>query len=114
MVSVERTVHDGGSHLQHQMSAPQRPAHPLLRIHSPVQQPLHRAPGNRRRDRFFTPSILDLERRVLILSDGSEDELAASEFDLLKPPGCGPCRRQRGRDSPTSMRVVIATWPTMS
>ena len=43
MVSVERTVHDGGSHLQHQMSAPRRPAHLLLSIHSPVQQPLHRA-----------------------------------------------------------------------
>jgi DNA-binding response OmpR family regulator len=29
-------------------------------------------------------AILDLERHVLILADGSEDELAASEFALLK------------------------------
>jgi hypothetical protein len=36
--------------LQHQMSAPRRPAHLLLSIHSPMQQPLHRALGDRRRD----------------------------------------------------------------
>jgi two-component system phosphate regulon response regulator OmpR len=29
-------------------------------------------------------AMLDLERRVLILADGSEDPLAASEFDLLR------------------------------
>jgi two-component system phosphate regulon response regulator OmpR len=29
-------------------------------------------------------AMLDLERRVLILADGSEDQLAASEFDLLR------------------------------
>jgi len=29
-------------------------------------------------------AILDMERRVLIRADGTEDELAASEFDLLK------------------------------
>ena len=33
MVSVKRTVHDGGSHLQHQMSARRQPAHHLLDIH---------------------------------------------------------------------------------
>ena len=35
------------------MSAPRRPAHLLLGIHSPMQQPLHRALGDRRRNRFF-------------------------------------------------------------
>jgi hypothetical protein len=35
------------------MGAPRRPAHLLLSIHSAVQQPLHRALCNRRRDRFF-------------------------------------------------------------
>src|ERR1700733_8506059 len=67
MVSVKRTVHDGGSHLQHQMSAPRRPAHLLPRIHSPVQQPLHRALVDRRRDRFFTPSscrVVDYDIRL--------------------------------------------------
>ena len=29
-------------------------------------------------------AMLDLERRVLILADGNEDQLAASEFDLLR------------------------------
>jgi two-component system phosphate regulon response regulator OmpR len=29
-------------------------------------------------------AMLDLDRRVLILADGSEDDLAASEFDLLR------------------------------
>jgi len=53
MVPVERTVHDGGSHLPHQLSAPRRPSHLLLSIHSPMQQPLHRALGDRHRDRFF-------------------------------------------------------------
>src|SRR5664279_930419 len=38
------------------MSAPRRPTHLLLSIHSPMQQPLHRALGDCRRDRFFTPS----------------------------------------------------------
>jgi hypothetical protein len=33
MVSVDRTVHDRGSHLQHQMSARRQPAHHLLDIH---------------------------------------------------------------------------------
>jgi hypothetical protein len=33
MVSVERAVHDRGSHLQHQMSARRQPAHHLLDIH---------------------------------------------------------------------------------
>ena len=53
MVSVERAVYAGGSDFQHQMSAPQRPAHLLLGIHSPMQQPLHRALCDRRGNRFF-------------------------------------------------------------
>jgi hypothetical protein len=36
------------------MSAPRR--HLLLGIHSPVQQPLHRALGDRRRNRVFAPA----------------------------------------------------------
>jgi transposase len=52
-IPVERAVHDGGPNFQHQMSAPRRPAHLLLGIHSPMQQPLHRALGDRRRNRFF-------------------------------------------------------------
>jgi hypothetical protein len=35
------------------MCAPRRPAHLLLGIHSPMQQPLYRALGDRRRDWFF-------------------------------------------------------------
>ena len=53
VIPVERTAHDGGPDFEHQMSAPRRPAHLLLGIHSPMQQPLHRALGDRRRDRFF-------------------------------------------------------------
>ena len=53
MVPVERSVHDRGSHLQHQMGTPRRPAHLLLSVHSEVQQPLNRALGDRRRDRFL-------------------------------------------------------------
>jgi hypothetical protein len=48
VIPVERTVHDGGPDFQHQMSAPWRPAHLLLGSHSPMQQPLHRALGDRR------------------------------------------------------------------
>jgi hypothetical protein len=36
------------------MAAPRGPAHLLLGIHSSMQQPLHRALGDRRRNRFFT------------------------------------------------------------
>jgi hypothetical protein len=53
IVPVERAVHDGGPDFQHQMSAPRRPAHLLLGIHSPMQQPLHRALGERRRNWFL-------------------------------------------------------------
>jgi hypothetical protein len=53
MVPVERPVHNGGSHLQHQMSTARPPAHLLLSAHSTMQQLLHRAFGDRRRDRFL-------------------------------------------------------------
>jgi hypothetical protein len=53
IIPVERTVHDGSPNFQHQMGAPRRPAHLLLGIHSPIQQPLHRALGDRRRNWFF-------------------------------------------------------------
>src|SRR5471030_202560 len=53
IIPAERAVHDGAPDFQHQMSAPRRPAHLLLGIHSPMQEPLHRAFGDRRRNRFF-------------------------------------------------------------
>ena len=53
VVPVERAVYRGGSYFQHQMGAPRRPAHLLLRVHSAVREPLHRALGDRRRNRFF-------------------------------------------------------------
>ncbi len=53
IIPAERAVHDGGPDFQHQMSASRRPAHLLLSIHSPMQQPLHRAFRDRRRNRFF-------------------------------------------------------------
>jgi hypothetical protein len=53
IIPVERTVHDGGPDFQHKISAPRRPAHLLLGTHSPMQQPLHRALCDRRRNWFF-------------------------------------------------------------
>ena len=50
IIPVECNIHDGGPDFQH---APQRPAHLLLGIHSPMQQPLHRALCDRRRNWFF-------------------------------------------------------------
>ncbi|WP_426958459.1 response regulator [Muricoccus radiodurans] len=51
----------------------------LLRRSTPAAPP----PPLLTRVRVGTAS-LDLERRVLVLADGTEDALAASEFDLLK------------------------------
>ena len=53
IIPVKRAVHDGGPDFQHQMSAPRRPSHLLLGIHSPMQQPLHSALGDRRRNWFL-------------------------------------------------------------
>jgi hypothetical protein len=53
IIAAERSIHGGGPYFQHQMGAPRRPAHLLLSIHSPMQQPLHRALCDRRRNRFF-------------------------------------------------------------
>jgi hypothetical protein len=53
VVPVERAVCDRGSYFQHQVGTPRRPAHLLLSVHSAMQQPLHRALGDRRRNRFF-------------------------------------------------------------
>jgi hypothetical protein len=53
MVPVERAVGDRGSYFQHQVGAPRRPAHLLLSVHSAMQQRLHRALSDRRRNRFF-------------------------------------------------------------
>jgi hypothetical protein len=43
VISLKRTVGGRGPNLQHQMSASSWPAHVLLCVHSPVQQPLHGA-----------------------------------------------------------------------
>jgi hypothetical protein len=52
VIPLKRPVGGRGSNLQHQMSASGRPAHVLLCVHSPVQQPLHGTFGNRRRNRL--------------------------------------------------------------
>ena len=56
MITFESSVHHRSSDLEHLMRASRRPTHLLLRVHPPVQQPLHRALGGRRRDRFITAS----------------------------------------------------------
>ena len=49
VVSLEGAVRYGGSNLQHHMCSPRRPAHPLIRAHPAIKQPLHGAFGRRRR-----------------------------------------------------------------
>jgi len=52
VIRVEGPVHDGGSDLEHQMRSSRRPRHLLVGAHPPVQQPLHRTLGGRRRYRL--------------------------------------------------------------
>ena len=52
VISAKRPVYDRGPDLQHQMGAPGRPAHVLLCVHSPVQQPLFGTFRDRRRNRL--------------------------------------------------------------
>src|SRR5208283_3360742 len=52
VIRVEGPVDDRGTDLEHQMRPSRRPAHLLVGAHPPVQQPLHRALGGRRRYRL--------------------------------------------------------------
>jgi DNA-binding response OmpR family regulator len=67
------------------VTKPFEPAELLARVRAQLRRAYQAAPPppHQVQVRVGT-TMLDLERRVLIRSDGSEDELAASEFDLLK------------------------------
>jgi hypothetical protein len=88
MVPVERTVHDGGPDFQHQMSASRRPAHLLLGIHSPMQQPLHRALRDRRRNRFFASAGRRVVDDDVGLSGHISLEIAQKARHLARGSGC--------------------------
>ena len=49
-VTFECSVHNGSANLEHEVCSSRRPAHLLFCRHSPVQQPMDRAFGWRRRD----------------------------------------------------------------
>jgi len=67
------------------VTKPFEPAELLARVRAQLRRAYHAAPPSPHQIQVRVgKAILDLERRVLILADGSEDELAASEFDLLK------------------------------
>ena len=67
------------------VTKPFEPAELLARVRAQLRRSHNAAPPPPRQAQVRVGvAILDLERRVLILTDGSEDELAASEFDLLK------------------------------
>ena len=67
------------------VTKPFEPAELLARVRAQLRRAHHAAsPSAHQTQLRVGAAILDLERRVLILADGSEDELAASEFDLLK------------------------------
>ena len=52
VILVEGPVDDRGADLEHQMRSSRRPTHLLVGAHPPVQQPLHRTLGGRRRYRL--------------------------------------------------------------
>ena len=52
VIRVEGPVDDRGADLEHQMRSSRRPTHLLVGAHPPVQQPLHRTLGGRRRYRL--------------------------------------------------------------
>jgi hypothetical protein len=52
VIVVEGPVNDRGADLKHQMRSSGRPTHLLVGAHPPVQQPLHRTLGGRRRYRL--------------------------------------------------------------
>jgi hypothetical protein len=101
VVPVERAVHCRGWDFQHQMSAPRRPSHLLLSIHSAVQQPLHRALGDRRRNRFFASAgcrVVDdeigLSGYVGLEIAQKTRNLARGRFDRRRIVSCGVTRDQ--------------------
>src|SRR5271165_672906 len=49
VILVEGPVDDRGADLEHQMRSSRRPTHLLVGAHPPVQQPMHRTLGGRRR-----------------------------------------------------------------
>ena len=95
IIPVERTVHNRGPNFQHQMSAPRRPPHLLLGVHSPMQQPLHRAFGDRRRNWFFASAgcrVVDdnigLSRHVLLEIAQQARHLAHGSSHRRRIVGC--------------------------
>jgi DNA-binding response OmpR family regulator len=67
------------------VTKPFEPAELLARLRAQLRRVRHTTPPPPRQTQVRMGAVmLDLERHVLILADGSEDELAASEFDLLK------------------------------
>ncbi len=102
IIPAEGAVDDGGPDFQHQMSAFRRPAHLLLGIHSPMQQPLHRALCDRRRNWFFASAGC----RVVDDDVGLSRHISL-EMALLQPcwrgakyarawGATGPCQTSRG------------------
>jgi len=67
------------------VTKPFEPAELLARVRAQLRRAHDSAPPPLRRSQVRVGAVLlDLDRRILILADGSEDQLAASEFDLLK------------------------------
>ena len=128
IIPVECSVHDGGPDFQHQMSAPRRPAHLLLGMHSPMQQPLHRALGDRRRNWFFASAgcgIVDndirLSRNICVevaqkarhLACGGSDWGSVASFD------CGGGLAARGivptsQAATSNSAAMNSAWALMS
>ncbi len=64
---------------------PFEPAELLARVRAQLRRARDTAPpAPLRSEARIGTAMLDLDRRVLILADGTEDDLATSEFDLLK------------------------------
>lgn len=67
------------------VTKPFEPAELLARVRAQLRRAHDAAPPPPRQSQVRVgAAILDLERRILIRADGSEDQLAVSEFDLLK------------------------------
>jgi two-component system phosphate regulon response regulator OmpR len=67
------------------VTKPFEPIELLARVRAHLRRAHEAAPPPSRQTQMRVgTALLDLERHVLILASGAEDELAASEFDLLK------------------------------
>jgi two-component system phosphate regulon response regulator OmpR len=67
------------------VTKPFEPAELLARVRAQLRRARTDArPAPQRREVRIGTAMLDLARHVLVLADGTEDPLAASEFDLLK------------------------------